>query len=559
MSLTPPRRSLHFGRRRRRHPLRVIAVVLVLVLLAVAGVMLFRDNGPKGSPPRIAQVDPCEVPKDVLEKVWRGYVPGRSGDVLAIEQLPNQFGTRHSTPWPYTQEVPLVFWGPGYIKKGFVSDDPVTLADVAPTYADLLHFDDWPKAKRDGIVLDDALVEPEKRAIPPKLIFTVVWDGGGINVLRQWPDDWPFLKKLMQEGANYTNATVGSSPSITPATHSTLGTGTFPNKHGLSDIKMRIKGQIEDAFQGSNPSHFKLETLGDLWDLANGNLPIVGMMARDSWHLGMLGHGAYLEGADKDIAVMDQLSKGLDFRTNPDFYRLPDYLSQDGLQEAADALDQKDGEADGRWLDNQIIPLDGRIRYTPAWNEYQTEQLELLIANEDLGVDDVPDLFYVNFKSTDLAGHEWNMLEPEVQQDLAAQDLALKRIVKVLNREVGRGNYVLSLTADHGMTPLPESTGGWSIDQSELAKDLEAKFDKETPEIPIVMSNRGYQYMLNKKELKLNGITAEDVVDWMKTYSIRNNAKNDDLADFEDKADERIFLTVLTPQQLKESLSCTES
>ena len=138
----------------------------------------------------------------------------------------------------------------------------MTLADVSPTYADLLHFDDWPTEERDGVDLSDALVEPEERATPPKLIFTVVWDGGGINVLRQWPDDWPFLKKLMNEGASFTNATVGSSPSITPATHSTLGTGTFPDKHGLTDIKMRIKGKIVDAFAGANPSHFKVPTLG---------------------------------------------------------------------------------------------------------------------------------------------------------------------------------------------------------------------------------------------------------------------------------------------------------
>ena len=74
--------------------------------------------GRRGREKLIAEVDPCTVPKDVLEKVWRGYEPGRSGDVLAIEQLPNQFGTRHSTPYPYTQDVPLVFWGPGLHQEG---------------------------------------------------------------------------------------------------------------------------------------------------------------------------------------------------------------------------------------------------------------------------------------------------------------------------------------------------------------------------------------------------------------------------------------------------------
>ena len=71
------------------------------------------------------------------------------------------------------------------------------------------------------------------------------------------------------------------------------------------------------------------------------------------------------------------------------------------------------------------------------------------------------------------------------------------------------------------------------------------------------MSNRGYQYMLSKNELKRNGITVQDVVEWMQTYSIGDNAKNDDLGDFADKADERIFLTVLTPQQLEAGLSCS--
>ena len=82
---------------------------------------------------------------------------------------------------------------------------------------------------------------------------------------------------------------------------------------------MRIKGKIVDAFAGADPSHFKVPTLGDLSDLVNDNLPVVGMMARGSWHLGMLGHGAFLEGADKDVAVMDELSQGIDFRTNPEF------------------------------------------------------------------------------------------------------------------------------------------------------------------------------------------------------------------------------------------------
>ncbi len=531
-------------------------MLVVIGMVATAAVLIFRDRGPRGEHALIEPVEACDVPKALLERVWRGYTPGRSGDVLAIEQAPNQFGTRHSSAYPYTQDVPLILWGPGYIKEGFRSDADVTLADVAPTYADLLHFEEWPH--RDGTDLNDALVDEDQRVTPPKLILTIVWDGGGTNVLEQWPDEWPYLKKLANRGAWFTEATVGSTPSITPAIHATLGTGVFPDKHGIPDIKMRVNGKIVDPWAGSNPRHLEVDTIGDLWDLANGNLPVVGMMARDSWHLGMLGHGAFTEGADNDIAVMDQLG-GLDFRTNPDFYTLPNYLkNQDGMLEAAEEMDAADGEADGQWLGTQVIPLDGKIRYTPAWNVYQVDKLKQIIANEGLGADEMPDLFYVNFKSTDLAGHEWNMLEEEVKQDVKAQDDALKEIVKTLDKRVGRGNYVISLTADHGMTPTPESTGGWSIDQAELGRDMDARFDKTTPKTPLVLSNRGYMFMLDKKELERNDVTPEEIAEWLQSYSIEDNAKNGDLKGFEDKADERVFLTAMTPAQLEQSLTCTE-
>ena len=195
-------------------------------------------------------------------------------------------------------------------------------------------------------------------------------------------------------------------------------------------------------------------------------------------------------------------------------------------------------------------PARWTIRYSPAWNVYQAEQLELLIENEELGVDNMPDLFYVNFKSTDLAGHEWNMLEEEVRQDLAAQDLALKQIVKVLNRQVGHGNYVLSLTADHG---YPTSrVHRRMVDRSERTSERpRSEVRRGNSRCPNRDVESRLRVHAQQEELKRNGITVQDIVEWIQTYSIGDNAKNDDLGDFNNKADERIFLTVLTPRRLE--------
>jgi predicted AlkP superfamily pyrophosphatase or phosphodiesterase len=500
----------------------------------------------------------CDIPLEILERVWRGYVPGRSGDILTIERLPNQYNTRHSTPFAYTQDVPLVLYGPGFIKEEVTSQRATTVADLVPTYAELLDFE-LPE-NVDGKPLTEALLAEDERNGIPKLIMTVVWDGGGDNVLEQWPDSWPQLKAIMASGANYTQAAAGSSPSITPSIHANIGTGNFPKRHGLSDTRMRIGNKTVDAYEGASPKFLRSRTLGDVWDQANGNIPLVGMMARDNWHLGMIGHGAQVEGGDLDIAVMDDFSR-VEFRTSQQYYSLPDYmLGNGGLQEAIDKVDQRDGESDQRWLGNPLVPIEGKIRFTPAWSIFQTEKMKELLVNEGFGQDDVADLFFVNYKSTDLVGHEFNMIEPEEKEALEEQDRQLREIVRFLNDTVGRRNYVLALTADHGMTPFPEDTGGWNIIMTETSADIEERFDKKTPDVPLILSNRGYQIMLNKKEMKLNGVKPEEVARYLRDYTVGDNAPSDEaLGKFEERTEERVFLTALTPDELKAAVDCARA
>jgi hypothetical protein len=540
------------GRTRDRRTRAAVAVGLVLAVglgAAAFSLTLGSDEDerlkPKGAPP-----EPClDTPPAVLQRVRRGYFPKRSGDVVAVERLPNQFGTRHSTPWPYTQDVPLVLYGPGFVKRGFSSDREVTLADIAPTFAELLDFDGL--GERDGRSLSEALLPPNRRNGVPKLILTVAWDGGGDNMLEQWPDSWPHLKSLMAKSASFDNATVGSSPSITPSTHATLGTGFFPSSHGLTDIPVRIGGRMVDSWEKKSPRNLRVETLADLWDRANGNGPLVGLLARDSWHAGMLGHGSYLEGGDKDISVLDALGK-LEFTSNTKYYSFPSYAaSLEGLEEAVQEVDLRDGEADREWLGHPMN-MDGKIRETPAWSIFQTQKLFEILKTEGFGLDDVPDLFFTNYKPTDLTGHSFNLVEPEVKQNLEEQDRQLKAIVDGLDDLVGKGNYVLALTADHGVTPYPEVTGGWSIDTSEVTKDLEREFNTAS-EKKMVTANRGYQFFFDKNVMRANDVTFENISAFIRNYRLHENAPNIDQVPnrFKDRLNERIYLTAMSGRELK--------
>ena len=78
-----------------------------------------------------------------LERTQRGYFEPRSGQISILPRTPAYMasgggGWSHSGPWPYLQDVPLVFYGPGVIEPTGDVDTPATLADIAPTFMRLL-------------------------------------------------------------------------------------------------------------------------------------------------------------------------------------------------------------------------------------------------------------------------------------------------------------------------------------------------------------------------------------------------------------------------------------
>lgn len=373
-------------------------------------------------------------------------------------------GTTHSGPWDYTQEVPMVFYGPGVVaRNGMIEPDrETTLADIAPTLAEMLDtpFPD----DRAGRAVPEALVEG---AAPPKLVVVVVLDGGGWNVLNRWPKAWPFLASMMKEGTTIRNAVVGSSPSVTPAVHATIGTGTFPQQHGLVDIWLRRGDVTRDSWSNANPRNLRIPTLADLYDRAMGNEPKVGLLAAEAWHLGMMGHGSGIEGGDKDIAVLeDDFGRPV---SNTDFYSLPRYVGKVPGEDADIAtVDASDGEVDNRWMDHNVLAQPDDRRRSPVRTLYQTRQLKALIEKGGFGADSVPDLLFTNYKQVDLIGHSFNMVNPEMRSILQFTDSALRDLAGFLDDRVGQKNWAMVMTADHGQGPSPSSTGGWPIDVLKL-------------------------------------------------------------------------------------------
>jgi predicted AlkP superfamily pyrophosphatase or phosphodiesterase len=489
---------------------------------------------------------------DVLLRLVRGYVPGRSGEIVLVPKPWNVVAqwpgglrgaadprTTHASPWAYLERVPIILYGPGVIRSGLRSDRQVDLADLAPTFADILGFD-FPAP--DGDVLREAMLR-ERGGGPPRVVVLVAYDGGGWNLLERWPGAWPNGRRLAEEGAVYTNATVGSAPPVTAPVHATMGTGAYPRVHLLAENTARLpNGEVgETFFHQADPRLLRATTLADAWDAANGNRPWVGMIGFHSWHLGMMGKGARSRDGDRDVAVLWDREQER-FGTNEEFYSLPSYLpGETDLERRVRELDGLDGSLDGRWRGSDLADpflLPG----TPAFVDFVGDALFRMLRREPIGADALTDMLLVELQASDYAGHVWNMESEETRDVLLAQDRLLGRLVSFLDREIGPGGYVLALTADHGQAPLPEVTGGLRIDRFRLVEDL-----NELVGAGVVEAVHPDDIYLDMEAVAAAGLTVEQIARLIAGYRYRDGLpEGAELSPAEEeRLDDRVFAAVI--------------
>lgn len=502
----------------------------------------------------------CALPYEHVVRIRRGYYPNRSPEVIFVPREPNFMGgftsTTHSGPWDYVQDVPLVFYGPGFIRDAgeITLDREVTVADLAPTLAELLETP-WPGG-RPGRAITEALLPTADRPDPPKMILVVVWDGGGWDVLDTWPNAWPNLRRMMAHGTSVAGATVGSSPSVTPAIHTTIGTGTFPKEHGIVDIPVRDGLEVVGSYDDITPQYLEVPTLADLYDRRTANVAKIGMFAYKPWHLGMIGHGAYVPGGDHDIAIISERSQG-DLITNYDWYSLPDYLHDTpGFEADVRAVDDDDGKIDSKWMGHEVLNDANRLRHTPVWALFQTRLLKSVVVNEGYGDDDVTDMFWTNYKQIDDVGHDWNMLNPEMREILEYSDLELRKLEKFLDAEVGRNEWVIAFTADHGQSPDPLAVGAWPIRIQLLQDDVAEHFGVTAED--LFQDERPVGFWIDPTFAAAEGITAEDVADFLVRYRLRDNLRpgEEPPAKYRDRLDELVFAAALPSARMGKIWRC---
>jgi hypothetical protein len=442
----------------------------------------------------------------LLERLARTYYPGRTGQILVIPREGHIITRRdptvkymHGSPWDYDSRIPFFFHGAAFIRQG-TFPEAVSHRDMAPTLASLL-----------GVPMPATSTGRSVRAIlkpvtaPPRLIVLAVIDGMRLDYFDRQAAAMPTLDRLRREGAWFNNARIDYVPTITSVAHATIATGADARVHGIvgNSFFDRVAGSGTDSYPGLSPRYLMALTLADVWNLhTDGRAVIIGQGSIGRAALPLAGHGACQPNGRRVIAASYSLESGR-WETNPDCYRLPDYLK------AANARALWEGS--DSWMGHPIA-TSADVRGSALFSRFEADAMNLMIDGEPLGADDITDLMFANLKTPDFVGHRYGPDSPELRETLIALDRDLARLVAALDAKIGRERYVLAITADHGMPNEPDTGRGHGRHYADdVVKRIHEKFDPGRSGLVTHYEPENGQIAIDRGRLRELGLDLESI------------------------------------------------
>src|SRR5437879_8976471 len=137
------------------------------------------------------------------------------------------------------------------------------------------------------------------------------------------------------------------------------------------------------------------------------------------------------------------------------------------------------------------------------------------VAREPLGSDKVPDLIMMNNKGADFVGHKYGPDSEELRVTLGEMDRQLKRILSALQAKVG-DDYLLAVTADHGMPSQPSSPDRRHLAPS-IVDRLHEKFDPEAKQLITSFEPENGQIFVDEDRLSSLGLTLRDLAHFLES------------------------------------------
>jgi len=330
-------------------------------------------------------------------------------------------------------------------------------------------------------------VHPDQR---PRLVVGIVidqmrWDYLYRYYNRYAPDGG--FRRLINQGYSCENTFINYLPAYTACGHTCIYTGSVPAIHGITgnDWYDYTEGRMvycaEDrSVEGvgtegkggkMSPRNMQATTICDELRLAtNFRGKVIGVAIKDRGGILPAGHSAnaayWFDGSSGRWISSTYYMKQLPQWVNDlNAKKLPDSYFKQGwktlyplntyVQSTADVQDyeEKPFGPDAKGLPYDLSQYAGhysKLSATPYGNSFTKDMAIAAVNGERLGADSITDFLAVSFSSTDYVGHAFGPNSIEAEDTYLRLDRDLGELFHFLDGKVGKGQYLVFLSADHG-------------------------------------------------------------------------------------------------------------
>ena len=356
----------------------------------------------------------------------------------------------------------------------------------------------------------------------PKLVVGIVVDQMRWDYLSRYYDQFgnDGFRRLAEEGFSCDNCLINYLPTVTSIGHTSVYTGTTPALHGIcgndffiddiptyccGDTTVNTVGSDSDKGEMS-PRNLLSTTIGDQLRMhTDFRSKVIGVSYKDRAAIlpaGRSANGAYW----LDTKNMCFISSTYYMDELPDWAKA--YNNELKKNKKAQELNRK-------------------IGFDPICGTVTTDMAIAALKGEKLGKGDVTDMLCVSYSQTDVIGHEWGTRGEHTDGAYLQLDKDIARLLKALDEQVGKGNYLLFLTADHGgahnyqwMIDHKLNGGAWRVREDVLADGLEAYLkEKLSADLSVINGINGYRVFLNHGRIKELGLTVSQVKEALIDYA----------------------------------------
>ena len=394
----------------------------------------------------------------------------------------------------------------------------------------------------------------------PKLVVGIVVDQMRQEYLLRFYDKFGEggFKRLMNKGYMLRNAHYNYVPTNTGPGHASIYTGTTPSIHGIigndwydRGLKRRVNCVEDNTVSGVGGSYGAFSPNRLLSSTITDELRIFTQNRAKVISASLKNRGAILPGGHNPSGAywFDEGTSG--FVTSTWYMDvLPEWVKEFNAEKQVEKF------MNGKW--ETVLPIEEYIESTPDDNNYEfiwkgrekpifpydlkklqedNRYIDIFnhvpfgndllnnfakqsIVSEQLGQDEVTDFLALSFSATDRIGHKFGPNSIEIEDTYLRLDQNIEELLLLLDEKVGKGEYTVFLTSDHGVSDVArhmndEKQPNWYVMKADLKQVSEA-VTKKYGEGKWITFSSNYQMYLNDSLIEKKGFVKREMIDFIR-------------------------------------------